>query len=154
MIEILMYLFENYMGANVCMQQSTDKIILELQQVGFPAPEIECAFDWLADLSDLDESVYFESSYPDLIRYFSREEEQYIDLECQRFLLYLQQANIITPPVREIIIDRALALGMEDVTLGKLKWVALMVLFSRPSEQHALIWIQDFILNSGSERLH
>ena len=154
MIEILMYLFENYMSASVRMQQSADKIFHELQQVGFPTPVIECALDWLSALDELDQSVDFESSQDDLIRSFSREEQQYIDLECQRFLLYLQQANVITPPIREIIIDRVLALGKEDVTLGKLKWVALMVLFSRPSEQHALIWIQDFILNAESQRLH
>jgi len=45
--------------------------------------------------------------------------------------MFLEQAGIIDKMRRELVIDRAMALGDTVITVDHIKWVTLMVLFSQ-----------------------
>jgi hypothetical protein len=44
-------------------------------------------------------------------------------------------ADILIPGQRELVIDRLLALDVEDLTLDQVRWVVLMVLSSQPGQE-------------------
>jgi len=49
--------------------------------------------------------------------------------------MFLEQNGILNSSNREIVIDRAMALENEEISMEKLKWIVLMVLLSQPDEE-------------------
>jgi Smg protein len=87
------------------------------------------------------------------MRVYSPEETVRLTPECRGFLLFLEQINILDDQTREMVIDRALALD-ETITVARLKWVALVVLFNKPGMEAALEWLEDWVLNIEGNALH
>jgi len=155
MFEVLMYLFENYMGSTVSFNIDQETIFTELEEAGFSHFEINRALDWLEGLSRVQRSV--ESGPPPTtkaIRHFSKEESEHIGLEGQGLLFYLEQLNILDPMTREIVIDRVMALDHREIDLGRIKWVVLIALFNQPDKKGALSLLQDMILSDVFNVLH
>jgi Smg protein len=155
MFEVLMFIFENYMDSNISLKADNQTIMVELENVGFTRYEIDRAFDWLDGLSKFQVSV---EAAPMLasrsIRHFLAEESEQLGVEGKGFILYLEQIGIIDPIIREIVIDRVMALDSKEVDLGRIKWVVLMVLFSQPDKKSALSLLQDMILSDAFDVLH
>ena len=76
MLEVLMYLFENYMIEGNEFEPDHEVLSVELAQAGFGDGEINKAFDWLEDLSILCEQADAPpTGGSELgVRYFSPEE--------------------------------------------------------------------------------
>lgn len=130
--DVLIYLFENYLEDESRLATDPDTVRDELLEAGFPAAEISKAFHWLESLTEthpLRPSTSF--------RVFCAEEMARLDVECRGFLLFLEQCGILNPASRELVIDRAMALAEENLTLDDLKWLILLVLFSQPDEETA-----------------
>ncbi|MDP3363269.1 MAG: DUF494 family protein, partial [Methylobacter sp.] len=53
--------------------------------------------------------------------------------------------GILKPANREIVIDRAMALENEELSVEKLKWIILMVLLSQPEEEIAFSRMEDIV---------
>ena len=155
MFEVLMFIFENYMDSNISLKADNQTIMVELENVGFTRYEIDRAFDWLDGLSKFQVSV---EAGPMLasrsIRHFLAEESEQLGVEGKGFILYLEQIGILDPIIREIVIDRVMALDSKEVDLGRIKWVVLMVLFSQPDKKSALSLLQDMILSDAFDVLH
>jgi Smg protein len=62
--------------------------------------------------------------------------------------------SVIDSYLRELVLDRVMALETEDVDLDTIKWVILMVLFNQPGQEAAYAWVEDFIINDISTALH
>jgi Smg protein len=77
-----------------------------------------------------------------------------LDLECRGFLVFLEQAGILSSSSRELVIDRVMALDDEPIDLDALKWVILMVLFSQPDQEEAYVWMESLIFESPTQVLH
>jgi Smg protein len=60
---------------------------------------------------------------------------------------------VLTPPLRELIIDRAMALEDEVVELDKLKVIALMVLWARRGSVDTLI-LEELLPEGGPRHIH
>ncbi len=140
-LDLLFYLFDNYpeMGDNL----PEDRASMHgyLQDAGFLNSEITRAFDWLESLGD--EAAYVDNTYsPSAMRLFAPEEQRWLDSECQGYLVFLEQAGVISPEAREQILVRVLELQDEDFNLDRLKWVVLMVLINRPEEGNSFFWAE------------
>ena len=155
MFDVLMYLFENYYMEDE-VQQTPDRELLqtELLEAGFPATEINQAFDWLEGLANQNNLRIQDAQTTSAIRVFSVEECDRLDVESRGFIMFLEQIGILTAPSREHVIDRAMALDTDDFDIGQLKWVVLMVLFNQPGEEAAYAWMEDLVFDSLSDRLH
>jgi Smg protein len=68
--------------------------------------------------------------------------------------MFLEQSGILSAANREIVIDRAMALENEDISLEKLKWITLMVLLSQPDEEIAFSRMEDFVYDLVPTYLH
>jgi Smg protein len=71
-------------------------------------------------------------------------------LESRGFIAFLEGAKILTPVLRELIIERAMALPTEPVGLEKLKVIVLMVLWTRRGNVDALVL--DELIPDGEKR--
>ncbi len=150
--DVLIYLFENYMdNENFDEFIDSDDILNELIAVGFDQPEVNKAFDWLESLS-IQRPITTQLN-PNF-RIFCSQEQAKLDIDCQNFLIYLEQNSILNSSNRELVIDRAIALEDDDITLDKLKWIVLMVLLSLPDEEIAFSKMEDIIYDFAPAYLH
>jgi Smg protein len=153
-LDVLMYLFENFMDEEAHMDASQEVLKTELVAAGFPEAEIHKAFAWLEGLSKAQESRAPTKPGPPSVRIFTRQEIEKLDLECRGFLLFLEQVGVLDQATRELVIDRVMALGTEEIDLQQLKWVILMVLFNQPGQEAALAWMEDLVFNEMAGKLH
>jgi Smg protein len=69
-------------------------------------------------------------------------------------LLTLEAAEILQPAQRELVIDRLLALDIEDLTQEQVRWVALMVLSSQPGQEAACARMETLVFDAESGTTH
>lgn len=148
MLEILIYLFENY--PHVELAPHRDALALKLAAAGFNGDEIDCALDWFSDLGTLNSAEYPASlMHSRATRFYAEVEQDRLDTESQGLLMFLEQAGILNPLQREWVIDRVLALDEDEITPDKIKWIALMVLWSQNPNQDYLL-LEDMLFNDGN----
>jgi Smg protein len=82
------------------------------------------------------------------------EEQRKLETECQGFLLFLEQINVLDAPTREMVLDRVMDLDQSSVSLDDLKWVVLMVLFNVPGRENAYAQMEDLIFDEPTGPLH
>lgn len=149
--DVLMYLFENYMDEEVEFLPDSDNVRNELLAAGFEQVEVSKAFDWLESLGF---QGHIKPTAAPAFRIFCSQEQAKINLECQGFIMFLEQAGILSAANREIVIDRIMALGNEEISLEKLKWIVLMVLISQPDEDIAFARMEDIVYGAVPTYLH
>jgi len=149
--DVLMYLFENYMEDEIEILPENDVIRTELLEAGFEQIEVNKAFDWLESLS-MQRTIKPTAS--PAFRIFCAEEKAKLDIECLNFIMFLEQNNILNSANREIVIDRAMALENEEISMEKLKWIVLMVLLSQPDEEIAFSRMEDLVYDLVPTYLH
>ncbi len=140
--DVLMYLFEHYMDDEIEIFSDSDNVRTELIAAGFDQNEISKAFAWLESLSSQRAVM---PTIATSFRIFSTEEKVKLDLECRDLIMFLERCGILNPANREIVIDRALALENEEISIEKLKWIVLLVLLSQPDEEIAFSRMEDMI---------
>jgi Smg protein len=149
--DVLMYLFENYMEDEVEILPDSDVVRTELLAAGFEQMEVNKAFDWLESLS-LEGAI--KPTVMPAFRIFCAEEIAKLDLECRSFIMFLEQSGILSAANRELVIDRVMALGNEEISIEKLKWIVLMVLLSQPDEEIAFSRMEDIVYGLVPVYLH
>jgi len=151
MFDIFIFLFESYFDAGSC--PDPEKLALKLSAAGFEEEEISQAVTWFSGLKQLSLVNYPASINQSGPRYFAPFEQQRISNEALCFLSFWELNKVILPVEREMIIDRALVLGYENLSLDKIKLIALMVLWSQHDELDPMI-IEDLLTPAGSAQLH
>jgi len=155
MLDVLMYLFENYMNDEIEFSTDEEALRTELREAGFSQAEIGKAFDWLEGLAGMQN----DPDTPPVRR--SQSLRVYTDKECEKldpdsrgFLLFLEQVNVLDHFTRELVIDRVMALDNEEIDLDQLKWVILMVMFNQPGQEAAFAWMEDLVFDEMVGELH
>ena len=147
--DVLMYLFENYMDDGPEFKPDQEALTFELAEAGFPHREISKAFSWLEGLSNMreQEKTLVKPKMTGAFRHYSPRETGKISLNCRGFLMYMEQVGVLNPQTRELIIDRVMALEVEEITLDHLKWVILMVLSNQPGQEQAYVLLEDLVFD-------
>ncbi len=154
-LDVLMYLFENYMDDDTQLEQDPEILKVELSAAGFPHAEINKAFAWLEDLAQQQELLTDRPAYDSAsVRIFTPNEEDKMDLQCRGFLLFLEQVGVLDLAGRELVIDRSMALDTEEISLDQLKWVILMVLFNQPGQEANFAWMEDLVYDERPRVMH
>lgn len=137
MIDILVYLFENYLP-DACPEP--DLLARKLSAAGFEQEEISEALTWLDGL-DRSEAVMIrlQPQGTAAIRLYDEEEQTRLSVECRSFLAFLEQAGTLDPELRELVIERAMALTDQLIPLSKLKVIVVTVMWRRQCEFDALV---------------
>lgn len=149
MFDVLLYLFETYYNPDACPEP--DQLARKLSAAGFPREEIDEALDWLDSLSSA--AVPSRPDVPAVAsasRIYTELEYERLGSEAIGFLAFMESAGLLDAGLREIIIDRAFALGESPISLDALKVIVVMVLWSQSAEVDALILEE--LLDDGSPR--
>ncbi len=138
MFDILVYLYETYYRPDACPEPAA--LAKKLSAVGFDDVEISEALVWLNDLAAMagvEQSMTAASSGT---RFYVRQELDVLGASAVGFIQFLESAGLLSPLQREIVIERALVLDEAPVSLGKLKIIVLMLLWSQGKEPDALMF--------------
>ena len=142
MFDVLVYLYENYWRPDACPNHA--QLTRKLSAVGFESDEIQDALSWLDGLSSTAEAYGGEQS-ADAMRVYTPAEQDLLGEESIGFVSFLESAGVLPPPMREMVIDRASAIGANPIDLDDLKVIVLMVFWSLGEEPDALILDELFV---------
>jgi len=148
MFEVLVYLYENYWRPDACPEH--DQLTRKLSAVGFETDEIQDALIWLDGLAE-NAQAYAADQAEDSLRVYSAAEIDRLGEDSIGFVSFLESAGVLPPAMREMVIDRATAVGDCPVALEDLKVIVLMVFWSLGEEPDALILDELFV--APEERL-
>lgn len=152
MVEVLVYLFENYYTPEACPDAQT--LAHKLSAAGFEAEEIRDALGWLNGLATVTQTIQpLAMPGQHSTRIFTAQESDRLGSENIGFLYFLESAEVLNPLLREIVIERALAIEEADIPLELLKVVVLMVLWSQQTDVDALI-LEELLDEGGARQLH
>lgn len=154
-IDVLMYIFSSYTERDDSLPEDRESIDADLLDAGFEPHEIDKAFDWLDGLAMADNLPALMQSSQSL-RLYSDIEKQRLDTKLQGFLLFLEQSGVLTPELREMVINRIMALDGESVIdMDEFRWVVMMVLFNNASDQdeNTLMHYEDIVFDDDQPAL-
>jgi Smg protein len=147
MFDILVYLYETYYRPDACPEPAA--LAKKLSAVGFDDVEISEALVWLTDLTAMAGVDHSWTAASTGTRFYVRQEQDRLGAAAIGFIQFLESAGVLSPLQREIVVERALALDEAPVTLGKLKVIVLMLLWSQGKEPDALMF--DDLFSSDDE---
>lgn len=153
-LDLLMYLFENYIYDEPEEEPDRESLSQSLEEAGFSNGEIERAFRWLDELAEQRKLPELGGHEDNPIRVFTDDESQRLDVHARGFIMYLENVGVLDPLRREMVIDRLAALETEDISLEDVKWVVLMVLFNQPGQEANYAWMEDLVFDEEGEYRH
>ena len=152
---MLVFVYENYWRGDACPEW--DSLERKLNAVGFDDEEIQEALAWLTELkaatlgaelpprlndcrdAALRPDPTLRQPSPHSMRVYSVKEQRHLGSECLGYISFLEHIDVLPIPMREIVLDRALATPGEPVSLDDLKIIVLMVYWSFGEEPDALL---------------
>jgi len=153
-LDVLMYLFENFSDQEY--EHAPDQLVLreELLQAGFGELEVDRALHWLEELAATDAQPFTNKPAQRSMRMFNAHELARLDTECRGYVIYLEQIGILSPVQRELVLDRLMALDSPDIDVEQVKWVVLMVLFSQSGQEVAFARMEDLVFEEDAGAIH
>jgi Smg protein len=159
-LDILLYVFDRYMFDETPEVPERDVLAQDLASAGFGEANVERALDWLADLAGERSRATLPGSSDTgprqrpALRLYSPAEMARLSVECRGLLLSLEEVSILNAAQRELVIDRLLALDVEDLSQEQVRWVVLMVLSSQPGQEQACARMETLVFDSDSGATH
>lgn len=142
MFDVLVYLYEHYWRPDAC--PGSDLLARKLTALGFEPDEISDALVWLDGLQAL--------AHESVISPDAESTRVYCDVELDRlgpdalgFLQFMVSAGVLTPRLREVVLDRVSAVPRGPVALEDFKVLVLLVFWSLGEEPDALILDELFV---------
>ena len=148
MLDILVYLYESFRMAELAPDR--DALEKRLFAAGFDEDDIRRALDWFANMAG---SATHERLAQAHARHFAPEEIERLDDACRAELIWLANAQILDPESREWVISGLMNLGGEEIEPEHVRWMTLIVLWSRGVIEH-FTHLEDMLLNHEPGRLH
>ena len=154
MVDVLIYLYENYLDGDGQPPVEQSDLEDELTQAGFTQGEIEKALRWLDELAAGVAAPQYHDHTLGSIRVYSEHECRKLDVDVRGLLCSLEHNGILDPVSRELVIDRLLAIDHPQVLEEEVKWVALLVLMNRPGREDAFSQLEDMVYREEPSYLH
>ncbi len=158
MLEVLIYLFENYIIDGDSFEPGQEALAEELIGAGFADDEVNKAFVWLEGLLDVCErdadSIVWQAQAASSIRFYTGDESARLKSQGQTLLARLMNAGLLDQLSHETVVDRIMALDSHDVTFDHIKWVVLMVLSNQPGFAEIAEWANVIVSEDFSSAIH
>ncbi len=152
MFEVLVFMFENYFAHHA--MPDADVMGQELSAAGFEQTDIDGAFDWYDEMKYrlTQPDIQYSHQYSGM-RVFSETELKKINTESIGFVMFLQQANVINDMERDLIVDRAMALKQQEITVEEMRWITMIALWNEGREKDYL-FVEDAFFNPRGLTIH
>jgi Smg protein len=159
MFDVLVFVYENYWRGDACPE--LHQLERKLSAHGFEPDEIHDALVWLDGLNlaaettvpPPDTGAAWDGIAPgsDSLRVYSVAEQDHLGAACLGFISFLESSGVLPGPMREIVVERAMAAPGDPVPLDALKIIVLMVYWRFGQEPDALVL--DELCDDASDRL-
>jgi Smg protein len=150
MFDVLVFLYENYWRPDACPDEQ--QLRRKLSAVGFESDEIQDALHWLDGLAHSAEAQT-DSQSPASLRVYTDPERELLGMDSIAFISFLESAGVLPPAMREMVVDRAMAVGSGPMSLEDLKIIVLMVFWSLGEEPDALI-LDELFVDDEERQIH
>lgn len=151
MFEVLVFVYENYYAGDSCPEPA--HLERKLCAVGFEPEEIDDALTWLTGLNTavrgstgfsgtsqlVPPEPWLREPRATSVRIYPQAEQNHLGAQCLGFISFLESSGVLPAPMREVVIDRAMAAPGSPVSLDDLKTIILMVFWSFGREPDALV---------------
>lgn len=151
MFEVLVFVYENFYAEDGCPEPAQLK--RKLNSVGFDEGEISEALDWLSGLGSAarfarpavtDSPTVLHSTWLHLpssrsARVYSVQEQNQLGPVCLGYLSFMESAGVLPAHIREVVMDRSMAITSAPISLDDLKIIILMVFWTFGQEPDALV---------------
>ena len=146
-LDILIYLFENYFDADLESAPEPDRDALkdELERAGFLGTRSRTCAGMARAIVRRSAARRRRCRHRARSAIFDPSEQARLDTDCRGYILYLENIGILNAAQRELVIDRLLALDAKQIDIEQVKWVVLMVLFSQPGQESAYLRMEDLV---------
>src|SRR3569832_2513568 len=131
MLDIMVYIYESFSMAELAPDR--DALEKRLFAAGFEESDINAALVWYANLTGSATHERLALAYD---RHYAAEELERLNEACRSELAFLVGAEILDPESREWVISGLMALGGEDIETDHVRWMTLIVLWSRCLIEH------------------
>ncbi|MBW4051657.1 MAG: DUF494 domain-containing protein [Proteobacteria bacterium] len=159
-LKVLIYVYDHYMLADPADVPQRRHMLEDLRKRGFSVSEVVQAMEWLSALvgdqraAPADESMAEDRQERGGLRIFADGELSRLSDDCRAFLMLLDRQHVLTTRQRELVIERALALDVEEVDVEQLKWVVLLVLCAQPGQELAFARFESVMSDAGGPVRH
>ncbi len=149
MLDLLIYLFENYISTKPKLNMNA--ITVELEEAGFNNKDISTAFDWFNHLEKLSNGP--ELTNKNSIRVLSHKEYEKISKEGFTFLTFLLNAKILNPTEFEVILDQIMILNQKYINIDEMRWIVMMTLW-KSGKENSYLFVEDSLFQNKRTQLH
>ena len=149
MLDLLIYLFENYISTKPKLNMNA--ITVELEEAGFNNKDISSAFDWFNHLEKLSNGP--ELTNKNSIRVLSHKEYEKISQEGFTFLTFLLNAKILNPTEFEVILDQIMILNQKYINIDEMRWIVMMTLW-KSGKENSYLFVEDSLFHNKRTQLH
>jgi len=149
MLDLLIYLFENYISTKP--KLNIDDITLELEEAGFNNKDISSAFDWFNHLEKINNNS--KLIHKNSIRVLSQKEYEKISKEGFTFLTFLLNAKILNPTEFEVILDQIMILNQKYINIDEMRWIVMMTLW-KSGKENSYLFVEDSLFQNKRTQLH
>jgi Smg protein len=149
MLDLLIYLFENYISTKP--KLNMNDITVELEEAGFNDKDISSAFDWFNHLEKINNS--FELTNKDSLRVLSKKEYEKISSEAFTFLTFLLNAKILNSTEFEVILDQIMILNQKSINIDEMRWIVMMTLW-KSGKENSYLFVEDSLFQNKRTELH
>ena len=119
---------------------SESELVEELLEIGYEIDEIDAAFVWMeSQACDFGDTPVFMAPL-ESHRVFTREEMLVLQSAARGYLCRLRSMGIIDDEIHEEIVQRAISLAEDEVTLKEIRNISVLVLFARAQHE----WRREF----------
>lgn len=158
-LDVLMYLLDRFDDDEGDLTEERQELSSELVDAGFSSVQIDRAFDWLeslgADAEDQAAALALDCRpWSDrATRVYADFEQDRLSVEARGFITSLGQNALVDKPSLERIVDRALALDVDEIDVDTIRWIAMMVLCNHPETAHLYACLEELTLPDDSRQL-
>ena len=149
MLDLLIYLFENYISTKP--KLNMNDITVELEEAGFNDKDISSAFDWFKHLEKI--SNGFELANKNSLRVLSKKEYEKISSEAFTFLTFLLNAKILNSTEFEVILDQIMILNQKSINIDEMRWIVMMTLW-KSGKENSYLFVEDSLFQNKRTELH
>lgn len=147
-IQILLFLFKRYLATELVQPSDPDGLRAELSNAGFSDHSAKEVIDWLSDTTK--NKTEIEQQQSASFRVFTAAECVKLNAKVRGFLVFLEQYGVLDAVSRECIIERAMALNENTVSLTELEFLIRLFLLNDGPQTEAEKQLYELVFTEGT----
>jgi len=133
LLDVLLFLVTNHIAEQPEAEQ--EKLKTELEEAGIPLAKLVKLASWLKELL---QNIELKDPSQQVMRVFTEEECEKIDIIARGSILFLEQTGALNATMREWVIDHAMDLDVEEIGIEELQYLLSLALFQQYGQSNLL----------------